>query len=44
LHLSALEELHAIPELFEGEINLYGKEIERGMERYFWVKKMGNQQ
>jgi TolB-like protein len=38
------EELNAILGLFEGEINIYEKETERGLERYLRIRKMGNQQ
>jgi KaiC/GvpD/RAD55 family RecA-like ATPase len=38
------EELHAILGLFEGEISLYEKETEKGMERFLRIKKMSNQQ
>jgi tetratricopeptide (TPR) repeat protein/KaiC/GvpD/RAD55 family RecA-like ATPase len=36
------EELHAILGLFDGEINIYEKETERGLERYLRIKKMSN--
>jgi tetratricopeptide (TPR) repeat protein/KaiC/GvpD/RAD55 family RecA-like ATPase len=36
------EELHAILGLFEGEINIFEKETEKGLERYLKIKKMSN--
>ena len=36
------EELHAILGLFEGEINIYERETEKGLERYLRIKKMSN--
>lgn len=36
------EELYAILGLFDGEINLYEKETEKGPRKYLRVKKMGN--
>lgn len=38
------EELHAILGLFEGEINIYERETERGLERYLRIRKMSNQE
>jgi hypothetical protein len=37
------EELYAIPGLFDGEINLYEKETEKGSGKYLKIKKMANQ-
>jgi hypothetical protein len=37
------EELHAILGLFEGEIDIYKKETEKGMEKFLKVDKMHNQ-
>jgi len=37
------EELHAILGLFEGEINIYEKETEKGLRKYMKIKKMINQ-
>jgi hypothetical protein len=37
------EELHAILGLFEGEISVYEKETERGLERFLKIRKMCNQ-
>jgi predicted ATPase/KaiC/GvpD/RAD55 family RecA-like ATPase len=37
------EELYAILGLFEGEINIYEKETEKGSERFLKIKKMSNQ-
>ena len=37
------DELHAIIGLFEGEINLYEKETEKGSEKFLKIKKMANQ-
>jgi tetratricopeptide (TPR) repeat protein/KaiC/GvpD/RAD55 family RecA-like ATPase len=36
------DELHAIIGLFEGEINLYEKETEKGSEKFLKIKKMSN--
>ena len=38
------EELHAILGLFEGEISLYGKETEKGLEKFLKIKKMSDQE
>jgi hypothetical protein len=38
-----LDELHAIIGLFEGEINLYEKETEKGSEKFLKIRKMPNQ-
>ncbi|HVP17248.1 MAG TPA: ATPase domain-containing protein [candidate division Zixibacteria bacterium] len=40
--LHSPEELHAILGLFEGEINLYEKETEKGSEKYLRVKRMSD--
>jgi KaiC/GvpD/RAD55 family RecA-like ATPase len=37
------EEVHAILDLFEGEINIYEKETEKGLEKFLKIKKMHNQ-
>jgi hypothetical protein len=36
------EELHAILGLFEGEIDIYEKETEKGSEKFLKIKKMIN--
>jgi KaiC/GvpD/RAD55 family RecA-like ATPase len=38
------EDLHAILGLFDGEITIFEKETEKGLERYLRIKKMSNQQ
>jgi tetratricopeptide (TPR) repeat protein len=38
------EEFQAILDLFEGEISIFEKETEKGLERYLRIKKMSNQQ
>jgi len=37
------EELHAILGLFEGEINIYEKETDKGLEKFLKIKRMSNQ-
>ena len=37
------EEVHAILDLFDGEINIYEKETEKGSEKFLKIKKMYNQ-
>jgi TolB-like protein/Tfp pilus assembly protein PilF len=37
------EELHAILGLFDGDISVYERETERGLERYLKIKKLSNQ-
>jgi KaiC/GvpD/RAD55 family RecA-like ATPase len=37
------EELHAILGLFEGEVNIYEREKEKGLERFLKIKRMSNQ-
>jgi KaiC/GvpD/RAD55 family RecA-like ATPase len=37
------EELYAILGLFDGEINIYEKETEKGLGKYLKIKKMTNQ-
>jgi KaiC/GvpD/RAD55 family RecA-like ATPase len=37
------QEARAVLDLFEGEINIYEKETEKGLERYLRVKKMSSQ-
>ena len=38
------QELQAILDLFEGEINLYEKETEKGSEKFLKIKRMSNQE
>jgi KaiC/GvpD/RAD55 family RecA-like ATPase len=38
------EELHAILGLFEGEINIYEKETEKGVGKFLKIKRMSNQE
>ena len=37
------EEVRAISGLFEGEVVLYEKETEKGLEKFLKIKKMSNQ-
>lgn len=37
------QEFHAIANLFEGEINIYEKETEKGLQKFLKIKKMYNQ-
>jgi KaiC/GvpD/RAD55 family RecA-like ATPase len=37
------EEVHAIVDLFEGEINIYEKETKKGLEKFLKIKKLYNQ-
>jgi KaiC/GvpD/RAD55 family RecA-like ATPase len=37
------EEVHAVLDLFEGEISIYEKETEKGLEKFLKIKKMTNQ-
>jgi KaiC/GvpD/RAD55 family RecA-like ATPase len=37
------EEVHAILDLFDGEISIYEKETEKGLEKFLKIKKMTNQ-
>ncbi|MDH5782145.1 MAG: hypothetical protein OEZ35_00560 [Candidatus Bathyarchaeota archaeon] len=37
------QEVHAILGLFEGEVNIYEKETERGLEKFLKIRKMLNQ-
>jgi len=37
------QELQAILDLFDGEISIYEKETEKGLEKYLKIKKMSNQ-
>jgi KaiC/GvpD/RAD55 family RecA-like ATPase len=39
-----LQELQAILDLFDGEINIYEKETEKGLEKHLKIKKMSNQE
>jgi tetratricopeptide (TPR) repeat protein len=41
--IHSLEELYAITGLFDGEISIFEKETERGLERYLRIKKMRDQ-
>jgi KaiC/GvpD/RAD55 family RecA-like ATPase len=38
------QDARAILDLFDGEINIYEKESEKGLERYLKIKKMSNQE
>jgi predicted transcriptional regulator/KaiC/GvpD/RAD55 family RecA-like ATPase len=42
-HMHSPQEVHAILGLFEGEINIYEKESEKGLERFLKIRKMHNQ-
>ncbi len=37
------QEIRAVLDLFEGEVNIYEKETERGLEKFLKIKKMTNQ-
>ena len=37
------QEVRAIVGVFEGEINIYEKKIEKGLEKFLKIKKMTNQ-
>jgi len=37
------QEFHAIVNLFEGEINIYEKETEKGLQKFLKIKRMYNQ-
>jgi hypothetical protein len=37
------EEVQAVLDLFEGEINIYEKELETRSEKFLKIKKMSNQ-
>jgi len=37
------QELQAILDLFEGEINIYEKETQKGLGKYLKIKRMSNQ-
>ena len=39
-----LEEVRAISGLFEGQINIYEKETEKGLQKFLKIKKMSNQE
>jgi len=41
--IHAPQEFHAIVNLFEGEVNIYEKETEKGPEKFLKIKKMTNQ-
>jgi hypothetical protein len=38
-----LQELQAILDLFDGEINVYEKETEKGLQKFLKIRKMSNQ-
>ena len=42
-HMHSPQEVQAILGLFEGEINIYEKESEKGLERFLKIRKMHNQ-
>ncbi len=42
-HMHSPQEVHAILGLFEGEVNLYEKETEKGSEKFLKIRKMLNQ-
>ena len=42
-HMHSPQEAHAILGLFEGEINIYEKETEKGPEKFLKIRKMYNQ-
>ena len=42
-HMHSPQEVHAILGLFEGEINIYEKETEKGLEKFLKIRKMYNQ-
>jgi len=42
-HMHSPQEVHAILGLFEGEINIYEKESEKGLEKFLKIRKMYNQ-
>jgi len=42
-HMHSPQEVHAILGLFEGEINIYEKESEKGLEKFLKIRKMHNQ-
>jgi translation initiation factor 2 beta subunit (eIF-2beta)/eIF-5 len=37
------EEIHAILDLFDGEISIYERETKKGLEKFLKIKKMTNQ-
>ena len=37
------QEVQAVLDLFEGEINIYEKETEKGLQKFLKIKKMANQ-
>jgi uncharacterized repeat protein (TIGR01451 family) len=41
--MHSLQEVHAILGLFDGEINIYEKETEKGLEKFLKIRKMYNQ-
>ncbi len=42
-HMHSPQEVHAILSIFEGEINIYEKETEKGLEKFLKIRKMYNQ-
>jgi len=42
-HMHSPQEVHAILGLFEGEINIFEKETEKGLEKFLKIRKMYNQ-
>ena len=42
-HMHSPQEVHAILGLFEGEINIYEKESEKGLKKFLKIRKMYNQ-
>ncbi len=42
-HMHSEQEIRAVLDLFEGEINIYEKETRKGLEKSIRVKKMTNQ-
>ncbi|TET63652.1 hypothetical protein E3J49_06110 [Candidatus Bathyarchaeota archaeon] len=42
-HMHSPQEVHAILGLFEGEITIYEKETEKGLEKFLKIRKMYNQ-
>ena len=42
-HMHSPQEVHAILGVFEGEINIYEKETEKGLQKFLKIRKMYNQ-
>jgi len=42
-HMHSPQEVHAVLGLFEGEINIFEKETEKGLEKFLKIRKMYNQ-